>query len=452
MSLPPLHHSLPAGWSFRAARGDGFTWLSSTEGLVEHGGDGEEEGREDEGDEDEGEDDGEDEEHEEAFEEEDGDRADDVAPAFQDVAPAFQTVPVAQLPAAATLLPFALALVALIQVAVEGVELFSPCLVAGDLVLQLAFDAGAGAGDGPGSLLQPEVEPEDLVAGLVLVGAGAKAGEAGAALPVRALGKGGGANPGFATACPVMFDPLDKGHDGSPMMVAVSGARAGNPVPRDVSAGDPGHEIGEGRGPGGLAALPADAARPALDVGTGGAAANGCQGGTVLLGLGQPRADVVGEQGPDRLEARLADLDDAFEASGAEQGGIDVLDPVGGADDDDTLASDGAIEFLQKTGDDAGHVGGVAVAPGRPAPERVDLVEEEQAGDMGTGAGEAGAHRLEDLVEVPGPLPLGEAGHDQGDTGFLGDEAGEPGLARPRRAGEDAAVIDVAVADLATPE
>src|SRR5262245_61417558 len=148
------------------------------------------------------------------------------------------------------------------------------------------------------------------------------------------------------------------------------------------------------------------------------------------------------------------DLDLHIEAAGAEDGRIDEVLAVAGADDDDVLDGLDAIELGEELGDDGGFdVGGDAGAAG--AEEGVHLVEEDDDGDILGGFFAGLDEDLADLalgladvlVEELGALDGEEEALDLfaaffGDAGgeVVGDGFGDHGLAAAGRAVEEHAL------------
>ena len=131
------------------------------------------------------------------------------------------------------------------------------------------------------------------------------------------------------------------------------------------------------------------------------------------------------------LLVRNADHDLAVEAAGAAKRLVDRLGAVGGGDDDEVLARLQAVEQRQQLRDQPflGLAGDLA-ALGR---DRIDLVDEDDRGRRLAG-------RLEDVAQLLLALAIGRA-HDlgpgdveEGGVAFVGDRAGEPGLAGAGRA------------------
>ena len=84
-----------------------------------------------------------------------------------------------------------------------------------------------------------------------------------------------------------------------------------------------------------------------------------------------------------------ADLDFPVEAAGAAQRGVEVVGDVGGADDDDLAAGLEAVHQGEQLGDDA--LLDLAFDVGAIGGDRVDLVEEDDAGRLRLGFGEDGS-------------------------------------------------------------
>ncbi len=83
-----------------------------------------------------------------------------------------------------------------------------------------------------------------------------------------------------------------------------------------------------------------------------------------------------------------ADLDFPVEAAGAAQRGVEVVGDVGGADDDDLAAGLEAVHQGEQLGDDA--FLDLALDVGAVGGDRVDLVEEDDAGGIRLGFRENG--------------------------------------------------------------
>src|SRR5207247_6845168 len=99
------------------------------------------------------------------------------------------------------------------------------------------------------------------------------------------------------------------------------------------------------------------------------------------LGDGDVRGEVLAEDVGGGTPIRALDLDLHVEPSGAEDGRIDEVLAVGGADDDDVLEALDAVDLGEELGDDGGlDVGGDAGAAGAEA--GVHVVEEEDDGDV----------------------------------------------------------------------
>src|SRR5206468_447913 len=101
------------------------------------------------------------------------------------------------------------------------------------------------------------------------------------------------------------------------------------------------------------------------------------------LGLGERdvRREVLGEDVRGAAAIGTLDLDLHVEPAGAEDGRVDEVLAVGGADDDDVLEALDAVDLGQELGHDRGlDVGGDAGAAG--AEQGVHLVEEDDDGDV----------------------------------------------------------------------
>ena len=148
------------------------------------------------------------------------------------------------------------------------------------------------------------------------------------------------------------------------------------------------------------------------------------------------------------------DLDLHVEAAGAEDGRIDEVLAVGGADDDDVFEALDAVDLGQELGDDGGlDVGGDAGAAG--AEEGVHLVEEDDDGDVLGGLflgldedlANLALGLADVLVEELGALDVEEEALDLlaalfGDLlgEVVGDGLGDHGLAAAGRAVEEHAL------------
>ena len=140
----------------------------------------------------------------------------------------------------------------------------------------------------------------------------------------------------------------------------------------------------------------------------------------------------------------LVDEHLAIEAAGAEQGRVEHLGTVGRAHDDDALARVEAVHLGEELVE---RLLALLVAAHRrldaDLAERVELVDEDDAGRLGLGLGEQiadarGADADEHLDE------LGAAQAEEGHLGFAGDRARQQRLAGPRRADEQHALRDAA--------
>lgn len=130
----------------------------------------------------------------------------------------------------------------------------------------------------------------------------------------------------------------------------------------------------------------------------------------------------------------------AVEAAGPQQRLVEDVGAVGGGQDDDAGVALEPVQLRQHLVDGllalvvpAAHAGAAL------APDGVDLVDEDDAGRLGLGLLEEitharGAHAHEELDELGGGA--GEEGH----AGLAGDSLGQQGLARPRRAHQEAAL------------
>src|SRR5437667_198816 len=108
-------------------------------------------------------------------------------------------------------------------------------------------------------------------------------------------------------------------------------------------------------------------------------------GGVAAAGFGLGEGDVGGEVLGEDVGGGAAvgplDLDFHVEAAGAQDGRIDEVLAVGGADDDDVFEALDAVDFGQELGHDGGlDVGGDAGAAG--AEEGVHFIEEDDDGDV----------------------------------------------------------------------
>ena len=138
------------------------------------------------------------------------------------------------------------------------------------------------------------------------------------------------------------------------------------------------------------------------------------------------------------------DEEDAVEAAGAAEGGIDVPGGVGGGEDQDAFVGGGdAVEFGEELVDEVAAGAGAHVGAG--GGEGVDLVEEEDAGAVAAGL-------LEEFVEVffgvaePHVEHVVDADGEEAGVDFAGGGAGEVGFAAAGRAvHEDASAGGFAV-------
>src|ERR1041385_8031072 len=134
------------------------------------------------------------------------------------------------------------------------------------------------------------------------------------------------------------------------------------------------------------------------------------------------------------VEARAlvwgGDLDEAVEAAGAQQAGVDDVGPVGGGDDDDALEAFHAVDRGQQLVDDA--LRDVAALVGAAAGgDAVDLVEEDDAGRALLGLLEDLAHGLLGLAD-PLRQDLGALDGEEVGAGLVGDGLGQQRLAGAR--------------------
>ena len=126
------------------------------------------------------------------------------------------------------------------------------------------------------------------------------------------------------------------------------------------------------------------------------------------------------------LRSGMRDLDFPVEAARAAQRGVEVVGDVGGADDDDLAAGLEAVHQCEQLGDDA--LLDLAFDVGAIGGDRVDLVEEDDAGALRLGFGEDGSQMG---LAVPVELvdDLGAADGDEVRLGLIGDGPGQHGLA-----------------------
>src|SRR5205809_741188 len=172
------------------------------------------------------------------------------------------------------------------------------------------------------------------------------------------------------------------------------------------------------------------------------------------LGDGEVRGEVLAEDVGCGTPIRALALDLHVEPSGAEDGRIDEVLAVGGADDDDVLEALDAVDLGEELGDDGGlDVGGDAGAAG--AEEGVHFVEEDDDGDVLVGLLLGLLEDLTDLalgladvlVKELGALDVEEVALDLlaallGDLlgEVVGDGLGDHGLAAAGRAVEQHAL------------
>ena len=153
--------------------------------------------------------------------------------------------------------------------------------------------------------------------------------------------------------------------------------------------------------------------------------------GRQILGENVERADAIGSVNPDAH----------VESPGAQDGGIDHVGTIGGADNDDVVERLDAVHFRQQLGDDHGfHIRGDSRAAG--AEQGLHFVKEDDDGSVGcrerAGASEdrsALAFRLTDeLVEQLRSLDRQKERRGTASFGQrVGDGLGDQGLAGARR-------------------
>ena len=139
-----------------------------------------------------------------------------------------------------------------------------------------------------------------------------------------------------------------------------------------------------------------------------------------------PRVDL--EDGGAVVGVGEADVDLGLEAAGPEERAVDGVGPVRRAEREDAVlgAAGGAVEAVEEGREDAGLGAARGAGVGAVADERVDLVEEEDAGRGGVGGGEGGADRRLGLAEV-GAVDVRAAEGDEG-----GARLGRAGLGQER--------------------
>ena len=118
----------------------------------------------------------------------------------------------------------------------------------------------------------------------------------------------------------------------------------------------------------------------------------------------------------------VAHVDGAVEAAGAQQGVVEAVFAVGGADDEDPVEAREAVHLLEELQEAVLALGGAAVAVARRGPllpDRVDLVDEDDRGGVLAGG-------LEEVAHPGGRDPLEHLDK----LGAVGAEERDPGLSR----------------------
>ena len=203
-----------------------------------------------------------------------------------------------------------------------------------------------------------------------------------------------------------------------------------------------GEDVGHPEPASGQTGPPPRAADQPLDVRPRGAEQEMADRAQVLVR--QRVGQMLAQDGRERGGVGHADLDVAVEAAAADQGRIEPVWIVAGAQDDHARAVLYAVDLGQERVDDLGVPFRVVLDP-CPVGERVNLVDENDCGRAGLCVLEALAHGLQQvaLVTPAGPDPAAVGAGDQRHAAGGGQRAGEHGLACPGRSAEQQPAVDV---------
>ncbi len=125
------------------------------------------------------------------------------------------------------------------------------------------------------------------------------------------------------------------------------------------------------------------------------------------------------------------------------EGLVEAIRMIAGADDDYAFVALGTVDAFKQPGDDLAAVLRMLAAEPLTITDRVDLVDEQNGRRFLPGLGKGGAHRLEQIAEVPMCLPSGERAEHQMHAACGGEGSGEGRLASPRWAADQDPTIHV---------